>query len=217
MCALFTLCRSGTHFHTSLLLFCLVFQRKGLGDGLMGAGGHAVPAADALGVVGCAEHVHIHFTHPAARAAGGTFILIYLQPIDRDLVAQPVKGPQRAQPFTEGPVEEHRQHHDAQQDTVLPGEEPAQTGPDAIVGQRQWDSALQDPGGTEVLAEKGVPHSHLVHQCHGQDDDKKDQDHIFQINKDMEPLCAEFFCGDLVEQLLKPAKWAQKATYHPAQ
>ena len=184
----------------------MFFQRKGLGDGLMGAGGHAVPAADALGVVGCAEYVHIHLTHPAARTAGGAFALIYLQPIDRDLVAQAVKGPQRAQPFTEGPVEEHRQHHDAQQDTALPGEEPAQTGPDAGVGQGQRDSALQDPGGTEVFAEKGVPHSHFVHHRHRQDNDKEDQDHIFQIGKDMEPLCAEFFCRDLVEQLLKPAE-----------
>ena len=33
----------------------------------------------------------------------------------------------------------------------------------------------------------------------------------------MEPLCAEFFCRDLMEQLLKPAEGTQKAAYHPAQ
>ena len=119
--------------------------------------------------------------------------MIYLQMIDRNFVAQTVKGPQRTQPFTEGAVKEHRQHHNAQQDTALPGKEPAQTGPNAGVRQRQGNASLQDPGGTEVFAEKGVPHSHFVHHRHRQYNDKKKQNPIFQICKDMQPLGAEFF------------------------
>ena len=42
----------------------------------MGAGPDAVPAPDTFGVVGAAEHVHIHAADPAARAAGGAPVLI---------------------------------------------------------------------------------------------------------------------------------------------
>ena len=183
----------------------------------MGAGSHAISAANALSVIGGTKHIHIHLAYPAACAAGGALVRIHRQPVDRDPVAQAVKGPQRAQPFTERTVEEHRQHHNSQQDAALPCEEPAQTGTDAGIGQGQGDAALQNTGGAEIFAEERIPHPHLVHHRHGQDDDKEDQDPIFQISEDVEPLCAEFFCGDFVEQFLKPAEGAQEAAYHSAQ
>ena len=152
----------------------------------MGAGSHAISAANALSVIGGTKHIHIHLAYPAACAAGGALVRIHRQPVDRDPVAQAVKGPQRAQPFTERTVEEHRQHHNSQQDAALPCEEPAQTGTDAGVGQGQGDAALQNTGGAEIFAEERIPHPHLVHHRHGQDDDKEDQDPIFQISEDVE-------------------------------
>ena len=99
-------------------------------------------------MVGDVEDLHIHLTHPAACAAGGTLAFVHLQPVNGYLVAHAVKGPQGTQPFAKWPVEEHRQHCDPQQDAALPGEEPPQTGPDAGISQGQGDTALQDPGGT---------------------------------------------------------------------
>src|SRR5699024_6005115 len=95
----------------SLLLFDLIFQGKCPDNGLMGAGSHAISAANALSVIGGTKHIHIHLAYPAACAAGGALVRIHRQPVDRDPVAQAVKDTQGAQPFTERTVEEHRQHY----------------------------------------------------------------------------------------------------------
>ena len=87
----------------------------------MGAGSRTVPAADALSMVGRPEHIHIHSARMTARPAGGAPARVHLQAADGNSVAQPVKGPQRAQPLAERPVEKHRQQSCPQQDAALPG------------------------------------------------------------------------------------------------
>lgn len=37
------------------------------------------------------------------------------------------------------------------------------------------------------------------------------------MGEDVKPLCAELFCGDLVEQLLESAEGAQEAAHHTSQ
>ena len=162
-------------------------------------------------MVGAAEHVHIHAAGPAARAAGGASVLIDGQAAEGMLVEQGVEGPQGAEPLAEGPVEKDGQHHHPNQKTALPGKQRPQAGPDTLIGQRQGEPALQDPGGAEIFAEKGVAQPHLINHRHGQQDHKHHQNPIFQIGQPVQPAGAVFPGGELVQQLLKPSKGAQKA------
>ena len=108
----------------------------------MGAGGDAVAAADAFGMVGGAEHIHIHFAHLGASPTGGTLVPVYIQAVEGDPVEQGVERPKGTDPLAEGPVEERGQHYHAQQDTAFPGEQPAQAGADAGVRDGQGDASL---------------------------------------------------------------------------
>ena len=183
----------------------------------MRAGCRAVPTADTLRAVGGAGYVHIHFTYPAARTAGRTLLSIYLDAVNRYPVENAIERPEGAEPFAEGAVKEYGEHNNSQQNAALPGEQPAQAGPDSGIGSGQRDTSLQDTGGTDVLAKERISHAHLVHHRHGQDDDKQDQDDVFQTGQGAEPLGTELFAGYFVQQLLEPAEGTQKAADRPPQ
>ena len=122
----------------------------------MRAGRRAVPTTDTLRAVGGAGYVHIHFTYPAARTAGRTLLSIYLDAVNRYPVENAIERPERAEPFAEGAVKEYGEHNNSQQNAALPGEQPAQAGPDSGVGSGQRNTSFQDTSGTDVLAKEGI-------------------------------------------------------------
>ena len=183
----------------------------------MGTGAQAVPAADALRMVGCFANVYIHLAYPGTGPAGGALVPVDGEAAERHRVEQGVKGTQRTQPLAKGAVEKDCQRDNAQKDAELPGKQGAQRASDPAVGNGQRDGALQHPRRTQPFAEPGAAHAHLVHHRHGQDDDKQDQDDVFQTGQGAEPLGTELFAGYFVQQLLEPAEGTQKAADRPPQ
>ena len=132
-------------------------------------------------------------------------------------VKECVERPQRAEPFAKRPVEHHAQRNHRQQNTELPGKQLAQRCPDAGIGEGQRDRPLQHALRTEVLAEKGVPHTHVVHQKRRQQNDHHQQNGVFEVGQRLQLLCGELFCGNFMQQLLKPPKGAEKAADEASQ
>ena len=163
----------------------------------MRAGRYAVSTTDTLRAVGGTGYVNIHFTYPAARAAGGTLLSIHLDAVNRYPVEESVERPEGTEPLAEGAVKEYGQCNDSQQNAALPGKQPAQAGPDSGVGSGQRNTSFQDTSGTDVLAKEGIPHAHLVHHRHGKHNDKEQQDGVFQIGQDMEFFVLNFLVGIL--------------------
>ena len=162
-------------------------------------------------MVGRLCHVHIHFAGLGAFPTGDAFAPVYLNLEQRYPVEQRVKRTQRAQPLAEGPVKYDTQHDHCQQNTEFPGKQAAQRRPDAGIGKGQRNGALQHALGAEVLAEEGVAHAHVVHKECRQQKDHHQQNGVLQVCQGLQLLCGELLCGDLMQQLLKPAEGTQKA------
>lgn len=144
-----------------------------------------ITTPNAFAVVGVLKNIHIHFTHAAASAAGSAFVRINRQTVEGYPVKQGVKCAQRADPFAEWTVKEHRQYDQSQQQAAFPGEQWAETCADALIGQSQGDSSLQDTGGTNVFAEIWVTQADLIYRRHGQYDDEHSQNHILEIGQNV--------------------------------
>ena len=103
------------------------------------------------------------------------------------------------------------------QNSELPGKQLAQRCPDAGIGEGQRDRPLQHALRTEVLAEKGVSHTHVIHQKRRQQNDHHQQNSVFEIGQGLQLLCGELFRGDFMQQLLKPSEGAEKAADEASQ
>lgn len=83
-----------------------------------------------------------------------------------------------------------------------------------LVQQDQGDAALQRTHRAQQLAEVGCALTQHVHQEHGQQDDKHQEDDLFQLAAPEGP--ALFREGDLVQQVLDQAEGTQPAADEPA-
>ena len=179
--------------------------------GVCGTGTDAHPTADALGVVGCLGHIHIHLAGFGAFPTGDALAFVHLHLEQGHLVQQGIERSQRTEPLAEGTVEHHAQHDHRQQDAEFPCKQAAQRRPDAGIGQRQRDGPLQDPLWAEVFTEERVAHAYIVHQKRRQQKDHHQQHGVLQVCQRPEPLCGELLRRNLMQQLLKPAEGTQKA------
>lgn len=168
-------------------------------------------------MIGCFCHIHIHFAGSSAFPTGNTFALVHLHLKKGHPVHQGIKCSQRTKPFTEGAIEQYTQHKDYQQNGEFPCKKRAKCRPDAGIGNRQRDRPLQHALWAEVLAEKGVPHTHVVHQKRRQQNDHHQQNGVFEIGQRLQLLCGELFRGNFMQQLLKPSEGAEKAADEASQ
>ena len=168
-------------------------------------------------MVGGLGNVHIHFAGLGTSAAGNAFVLIHLHLEQGHPVKQGVKRTQGANPFAEGAVKEDAAQHHRQQDECLPGEQLSQCRPNAGVGGSQGKGTFQHALGTQVLAEEGVSHAQVVDHQNGKQHHHHHQDDVFQIGQRFEAFGGKFLGGDFVQQLLEPAKGAQKPADDPPQ
>ena len=156
-------------------------------------------------------HIHIHLAGSGAFPAGDALILIHLHLEEGHPVEQRVERTQRAEPLTEGPVEQYAQHDHRQKDAEFPCKQLAQRRPDAGIGKGQRDGSLQYTLGTEVFAEEWISHAHVVYKKRRQQEDHHQQDGVLQVCQGIELLCGELLCRELMQQLLKPPEGAEKA------
>ena len=157
------------------------------------------------------RYVHIHLADLRAFSAGNAFVRVHLHLEQRDLVKKRVERAQRTQPLAEGAVEQHAQYDHRQQDAKFPCKQAAQCRPDAGIGKGQRDSPLQHALWAEVFAEEWISHAHIVHKECRQQEYHHQQNGILEVSQRFQPLCGKLLRGDFVQQLLKPAKGAQKA------
>lgn len=176
----------------------------------MGTGAEAVPAPDAFSVVRRAEYFYIHFACSGAGTAGGAFVRVNVELVQGDSVEQRIKGSQWTDPLAERAIEEHRKHHDAEENTAFPCKQLSQASPDACIGNGKRNTALQNAGGADVLAEKRVAQAYLIHHCHRQDNYKDKQNDILEVGEDMQFFGTEFFSRNFVQQFLEPAEGTEE-------
>ena len=93
----------------------------------------------------------------------------------------------------------------------------AQRRPDTGIGKGQRDGTLQHTLRAEVFAEEWISHAHIVHKERRQQEDHHQQNGVLEVSQRLQPLCGKLLRGDFVQQLLKPAKGAQKAADEASQ
>ena len=168
-------------------------------------------------MVGRLCHIHIHLAGFGAFPAGDALVFIHLHLEEGHPVKQRIERPQRTEPLAEGTVEHHAQHYHRQQNAEFPCKKSAERFPDAGVGKGQRDGPLQHALRTEVFAEEGIAHAHIVHKERRQQEDHHQQNGVLEVSQRLQSLCGKLLRGDFVQQLLKPAKGAQKAADEASQ
>ena len=168
-------------------------------------------------MVGRFCHVHVHLAGSGAFPAGDALILIHLHLEEGHPVEQCIERTKRAEPLAKRPIEQYAQHDHRQQDAELPCKQLAQRRPDAGIGKGQRDGSLQHALGTEVFAEEGVSHAHVVHKERRQEENHHQQNGVFQIGQGFQFLRGELLCGNFVQQLLKPTEGTEEAADEAAQ
>lgn len=168
-------------------------------------------------MVGRTRNVHVHQTHLGALAARNAFALVNLNPQQRHLVHERIKRTEGADPFAEGAVEQHAQHRNRNENRELPGKELSQRGADSRIHDGQRNRTLEHALWADVLAKERVAHAHIVDHQDRQQHHGKQQHGILDVRERLKRFRGELFAGNLVKQLLKPAKRAQKAAYKASQ
>ena len=168
-------------------------------------------------MVGRLCHIHIHFAGSGAFSAGDALVFVHLHLEQGHPVKQRVKRTQRAQPLAEGPVKYDTQHDHCQQDAEFPGKQAAQRCPDAGIGKGQRDGSLQHALRAEVFTEERVAHGYIIYKERRQQENHHQQYGVLEVSQGLEFLCGELLRGDFVQQLLKPAKGAQKTADEASQ
>ena len=87
----------------------------------------------------------------------------------------------------------------------------------AGIGNGQRNGALEHALRTDVFAKERISHPQVVDHQHRQQYHSKQQHEVFDIRKRLELFCRKLFAGNLMKQLLQPAKRAQKAAYKASQ
>ena len=123
----------------------------------------------------------------------------------------------RANPFAEGAVEQNTQHYHGNENDKFPSKEMSQRRSNAGIGNGQRNGALEHTLWTDVLAKERVPHPHIVDHQDGQQHHGKQQHDVFDVRERLKLFRGKLFAGNLMKQLLQPAKRAQKAAYKASQ
>ena len=168
-------------------------------------------------MIGRFRHIHVHLAGSGAFPAGDALILVHLHLEEGHPVEQRVERAQRADPLTEGTVEQHAQHNHRQQDAELPCKQLAQRRTDAGIGKGQRNGSLQHTLRAEVFAEERVAHAHIVHKERRQQENHHQQNGVFEVCQGLEFLCGELLCRNLMQQFLKPAEGTEEAAYKAPQ
>ena len=87
----------------------------------------------------------------------------------------------------------------------------------AGVGNGQRNGALEHTLRTDVLTKERVAHAHVVDHQLRQHYHGKQQHDVLDVRERLELFRGELFAGNLMKQLLQPAKRAQKAAYKAPQ
>ena len=168
-------------------------------------------------MVGRLCHIHIHLAGSGAFPAGDTFVFVHLHLEEGRLIQQGAERAQRAEPLTKGSVKQHAQHDHRQQDAEFPCKQAPQRRPDAGIGKGQRDGSLQHALRAEVFTEERVAHGYIIYKERRQQENHHQQYGVLEVSQGLEFLCGELLRGDFVQQLLKPAKGAQKTADEASQ
>ena len=87
----------------------------------------------------------------------------------------------------------------------------------AGIGNGQRNGALEHTLRTDVLTKERVAHAHVVNHQDGQQHHGKQQHNVLDVRERLELFRGELFAGNLMKQLLQPAKRAQKPAYKSSQ
>ena len=168
-------------------------------------------------MVGRFRHIHIHLAGSGTLSTGDALTLVHLHLEEGHPVEQRIECAKRAEPLAEGTVEQYAQHDHRQQDAELPCKQLAQRRPDAGIGKGQRDGSLQHALRAEVFTEERVAHGYIIYKERRQQENHHQQYGVLEVSQGLEFLCGELLRGDFVQQLLKPAKGAQKTADEASQ
>ena len=183
------------------------------GNCVLRADGLALPAAHAFGVVLLRAGVHLHRAGARAVAAGDAAALGDFVAVNCHAVKERVNRAQGADVFAKRAVNQHGEEHRHRQNQELPLEQRAHRPLQRLVGQHQRNARLQGARRANPLAEcrRAVPH--CVRHKERQENDKHQQDDIFQEAQGLVQAKGLDFLGKgyLVQQLLHQPEGAEKA------
>ena len=181
-------------------------------NGMMRTGAPAIAAADAFRAVRCLPDGNIQLAGVLTSTALGTFFRVDAETIQCDRVKEAVDRAERTQIAAERTVHHDAQHQQHDQDGYFPSKQPAQRRAQRRIGRNQRNARKECARRADVLTEPRLALSHNIQHGQRQNNDKADQNDVFQIFEHTITRQAAQFFGkrDFVQQILHQPERAQQ-------
>ena len=182
-------------------------------NGTGGAGIFTFSAPDTFRCIDVLQDIDVHGTNCFTFMTENTAVFIQIQVYYADFIKKSIKCSQWTEIPAKWPVYENRCQNQDTCNHQFPYKQISRHLTQRTIGNQKWNSGFDGAGRAEIFAEKGFAQSEFIDENHGEQNDKKQQNQIFQITEFMvKPIRnMKFGSRDFIEKILQKTEQAQES------